>query len=98
LPVLTEETIKGASLIEDSQVFAAILSPLRIGKPGIAGASSARADPISYTVGRQRIIVPTDITLGGSGTYKLISFIDAQSTIASTTYPNAALVGTKTTR
>ena len=98
MPVLAEETIKGASLIEDSQVFVAILSPFRIGKPGIASASSTRTDPISYTVGGQGIIVPTDVTLGGSGTYKFILPVDAQSTVASTICRNAALVGTNTAR
>ncbi len=98
MPVLTEQAIKGASLIENSQVLVAIFSSLSIGKLGIASASSTRTDPISYTVGGQGIMVPTEVALGSSGTYKLIYFIDAQPAVASTTCRNTALIGTKTTR
>jgi len=82
MPVLAEQAIKGAGLIEDGQVLIAILSFPGIGKLGVTSPGSAGTDPISYAVGGQGIIIPADITFAGRGTDKSISPVDAQSAIA----------------
>jgi len=50
MPVLTKKTVKGAGLIEDSQVLIAIFSSFRMGKLRVTSFSAAGTDPISYTV------------------------------------------------
>ncbi len=62
VPVLAEQAIKGAGLIKDSKIFIAIFSFLAIGKIRISNPCSCRTNPTSYTVSRQRIIIPTDIS------------------------------------
>ena len=82
IPVLAEQAIKGAGLIKDSQVFIAIFSSLRIGKPGITSPGSTGTDPVSDAVGGQSIIIPTDIAFPGVGTFEPIFCVDAHSAIA----------------
>jgi hypothetical protein len=57
-PILTEETIKGASVIKDRQVLIAIFRILRISKLRIAGTRPAWADPICHAIGRKPVIIP----------------------------------------
>jgi len=70
VPVLAEKAIKGTGLIEDSQILVTILSALGVGKLRVTNPGPAGTDPISHTVGRQGIIIPTDIALARRGTSK----------------------------
>ena len=97
VPVLTEQAIKGASLIEDSQVLIAIFSFSRIGKLRVTNPGSARTNPISYAVGGQGIIVPADITFLSGGTRKFVFLVAAQSAIALFPGCKATLINTKVT-
>jgi len=72
VPVLTEQAIKGAGLIKDSQVLIAIFSSWRIGKLRVTSPGSTGADPISYAVGGQCIVIPADVTFAGVGTFEPI--------------------------
>jgi len=72
VPVLAEQAIKGAGLIKDSQVLISTLSSSGIGKLRVTSPGSTGTDPISYAVGGQSIIVPTDIAFAGVGTFKPI--------------------------
>jgi hypothetical protein len=96
VPVLAEKAIKGAGLIKDGQVLITIFSSLRIGKPGITSPGSTGTDPISDAVGGQGIIIPTDLTFPGIGTFEPIFCVDAQSAISPALWGDTALVGTKT--
>ena len=95
VPVLTEQAIKGASLIEDSQVFVAVFGSLRIGKLGIPGSSSTGTDPIRYAVGGQGIIIPTDIAFAGGRTDKPVPSVNAESAIAHTIWRDTASINAK---
>ncbi len=97
MPVLAEQAVKGAGLIEDSQVLVAIFGSLRIGKPRVTSSRSARTNPIGYAVGRQGIIVPTDIAFSYGGTDKSVFSVGAQSTIAPAVCGNTAFIGAKLT-
>jgi hypothetical protein len=58
MPVLTEQAVKCAPVIENSQVFVTIFRASRIGISRESGTRAARTDPISHTIRGQRIIVP----------------------------------------
>jgi len=93
VPVLAEETVKGAGLIEDGQVFIAVFGAGGVGKLRVASAGAAGADPISHAVGGQVVIVPADVSLLGGGADELISLISAQTTVSPATRRDAALIG-----
>jgi len=93
MPVLAEETVKGTSLVEDGQVFIAVFGALRMGKLGIASAGAAGTDPVSHTIGGQRIIIPADVSLFCSGADKLIPLVGAEATVSPAAGRDAALVG-----
>jgi len=95
VPVLAEQAIKGASLIEDSQVLVATFSSLGIGKLRVTGSSATGTDPIGHAVGGQGIIIPTDVAFPGGGTDKSIFPVGAQSTIAPAICGNTAFIGAK---
>ena len=97
MPVLTEQAIKGASLIEDGQVLIAIFSSSRIGKLGVTSPGATGTDPISYAVGGQGIIVPADISLLSRGTDQSIFPVGTQSAIAPAIWGDTALISTKLT-
>jgi len=82
VPVLTEQAIKGASLIENGQILIAIFSSTRVGKAGITSPGSTGTDPIGDTISRQGIIIPADVALAGGGTFKPIFLVGAQPAIA----------------
>jgi hypothetical protein len=62
-PVLAEETVEGAPVIEDGKVFKSIFRTISIGILGISSTGSARTNPICYTIGWETIIIPADISL-----------------------------------
>jgi len=95
VPVLAEQAIKGASLIEDSQVLVAAFSSLRIGKLRVTGSSATGTNPIGHAVGGQGIIIPTDVAFPGGGTDESIFSVGAQSTIAPAICGNTAFIGAK---
>ncbi|GAI89703.1 unnamed protein product [marine sediment metagenome] len=64
-------------MIENSQVFVTIFRTSAIGKIRIASSCAPRANPISYAVSGQRVIIPTDIGFICRGALELISFIVA---------------------
>jgi hypothetical protein len=64
-PVLAEKTVKGASVVEDGEVFEPVFRTGGMGIFGISSTCSTRADPIRYTIGWKAIIIPTDISLAG---------------------------------
>jgi hypothetical protein len=97
VPVLAEQAIKRASLIEDSQVLIAVFSSSRIGEPRITSPGSTRTDPVSYAVGGQGIVIPADIAFHSRGTDKFISFVEAQSAIAPFPKCHTTLINAKMT-
>ncbi|GAH99757.1 unnamed protein product [marine sediment metagenome] len=84
-------------MIENSQVFVTIFRTSAIGKIRIASSCAPRANPISHAVSGQRVIIPTDIGSICRGALELISFIVAQSTIASAIRRQAAFIDTNAT-
>jgi hypothetical protein len=60
-PVLTEQAVKGAPVIEDGKVFETNFRTETVSIRGIPRSCSARADPIGHTISRKPIIIPTDI-------------------------------------
>ena len=72
-----------------------MFSSLGIGKLGITSSRSARTHPVGYAVGRQGIVVPTDVAFPGGGTDKSIFRVGAQSAIALAICGNTAFIGAK---
>jgi hypothetical protein len=92
LPVLAEEAIEGAGLIKDCQVFIAIFRPLTVAEIRVSLPCPPRANPASYTVGGEGIIIPTHVSLIGSDTPQLVAFIKAQPAIAYPSLRDAAFI------
>jgi len=97
MPVLAEQTIEGASLIKDSQVLIPVLSLWAIGKIWVPHSCTARANPISYAVGRQGVIIPTDIGSICTDTLQLTFLISAQPAVARPALRNMAFIDTQLT-
>ena len=57
-PVLTEEAVKTAAPIEDSQILKPVLRTWPMGKPRIAFPSATGTDPVGHTIRGQGIMVP----------------------------------------
>jgi hypothetical protein len=58
MPVLAIEAMKCASMGKHCEVLIAVFRTFYIGIFGITTSASARADPIAYAIGGQRIVVP----------------------------------------
>jgi hypothetical protein len=95
VPVLAEQAVKRASLIEYSQVLIAVFRSPGIGELRISGSCATRADPIGYAVGRQSIIIPADITLARGCTCESVSIVGTQPAISPAVWRYPALVGTE---
>jgi hypothetical protein len=77
MPVLAEQTVKGAGLIKDSQVLIAILSATRIGESGVTSSGTTGTHPVSDTVSGQGIIIPADISFASGGADKPTCLVGA---------------------
>jgi len=97
VPVLAEQAIEGAGLIEDSQVFIAIFRPIPIGEIGVTDPAPAGANPISDAIGGQGVMIPANIALFSAGPDKPTPDIVAQTAVAFPPRANEALVDTKIT-
>jgi len=97
MPVLAKEAIKGAGLIENSQVLEAIFRPLTVGKFWITSPGAAGTNPISHAVGGQGIVIPADVAPLRGSTHQSIFSVEAKPTVAPTSWWNVALVDTKLT-
>jgi len=82
MPVLAKEAIKGAGLIENSQVVIAELRTIAIGELGISGAGAYRTDPIGNTIGGQRVMIPKDIASLPHSAAELAADVDPEPTVA----------------
>ena len=92
MPILAKQAIEATGLIENGQVFITVFRPLGIGKMGITSPRSAGTDPVSYAVGRQLVIVPTNITPIFSRATEVLSPVTANPTIASLIQGNLTLI------
>jgi hypothetical protein len=96
-PVLTEEAVKRAPMIEDGKVFitkfrTGAVCVIRIPRP-----YSTRADPISHTVGRKPIVIPTDIALSDRNAPELPFFLGPQTAITPAPLRDLATINTNLT-
>jgi hypothetical protein len=92
VPVLAKEAIKGAGLIENSEVVIAELRTIAIGQPGISGAGASRTDPIGDAIGGQRVMIPRDIASLPHGAAELAADVDPEPTIAPAALGDAAFI------
>jgi hypothetical protein len=83
MPVLAKQAIEGTSLVENGQVFIAILRAIGTGKLGIASSRPSGANPICHAISGQRVIIPTDVGIVCCGAFELVCLVTAQPTIAS---------------
>jgi len=58
MPVLAEQAVECAPVIENSQVFITVFRASRIRVFREPGTCAARTDPISHTIRGQRVIIP----------------------------------------
>ena len=58
MPVLAIEAVKRAGMGENREVLIAVFRTIYIGILGITTSTAGRADPITYAIGGQRIVVP----------------------------------------
>ena len=95
LPVLTEQAVEGACLIEDGQVFISELRSLAVAEIRVTHFGSGGADPISHTISGEGVIIPANIAAVGSGATQRLALIGSQSAVARTSGRDAALIDAK---
>jgi hypothetical protein len=81
-PVLTEKTVKGASVIKNGKILKPIFWSGAVSKPWIPSPRSTWTDPIGHTIGGKSIIIPTDISLCGGDSLKDSLFLSPETAIA----------------
>jgi hypothetical protein len=96
VPILAKQAIEGTSLVENGEVFVAIFRAITISKLGITSSCPTRTNPISHTVSRQGVMIPTDIGFICCSAFEFIPLIIAKSTIASAIGGQAAFIYTNT--
>jgi hypothetical protein len=96
VPVLAEQTIEGAGLVEHGQVLIAVFWAVAVSKFWIARPSPTGTDPIRHTIGGQAVVIPTDVGSIRRGTLEPIRFIETKSTKASALWGQAAFIYTNT--
>jgi hypothetical protein len=94
LPVLAKKAIEGTSLVENGQVFIAILRSIGIGKLRIADSRPTGANPICHAISGQRVIVPAYVGIIRCGTLEPVCLVRAHPTVASAPGGQAAFVYT----
>jgi len=82
VPVLAEQAIERAGLVEHSQVLIAKLRPLAVTELGIASPTAPGTDPVSNTVGGQGVVIPANITFISTGSSQIAVLVIAKPTIA----------------
>jgi len=82
MPVLTEQTVEGASLIEHRQVLVTIFRSRGIGKIRVTTSAASGTDPVGDAIGRERIIVPVQVTLLGTAADDVATLFPADSAIS----------------
>jgi hypothetical protein len=81
-PVLTEQAVKRAPVIEDGKVLETKFRTGTVSIGGIPRSCPARADPIGHTIGRQPIVIPADTAFSGGYALKLPILMGPQAAIA----------------
>jgi hypothetical protein len=92
MPVLAEQTVECASVIENSQVFIAVFRATGIREFRESSARAARTDPIGHTIRGQRVIIPGKIALLGKRCDLCTFLILPHSAIARIPFSYRALV------
>jgi hypothetical protein len=68
--ILAIKTVKGARMIEHSQILVSVFRTFQIGMVGIPTVGACRADKRSYAIGREWIIVIRKLSfVGPSASY-----------------------------
>jgi hypothetical protein len=80
---------------ENREVLIAVFQTFRIGIFRITTSAAGRADPTTYAIGRQRIVVPGEFALGGGDPFDSAANVFAQPTIAPIPISYLAAVHTK---
>jgi hypothetical protein len=83
-PVLTEKTVKGAAVIENRKVSKPVFWTGAVSERWISSTRSPWTDPIGNTIGRQAIIIPADVSLGGRDSVEVSFLLSPQATVAPT--------------
>ncbi len=92
VPVLAKEAVKGAGLIENGEVVIAELRTIAVGELGKSGTAASGTDPISDTIGGQRVMIARDIAFLPHGAAELAADVDPQTTIAPAGFGDAAFI------
>jgi hypothetical protein len=92
MPVLAEQAVECASMIENSQVFITIFRAPGIRKFRESSARAARTDPIGHTIRGQRVIVPGKVALLRKRCDLCAILILPHSTVACLSFSYCALV------
>lgn len=79
MPILAEQTVKCASFIKHSQIQIAVFCSGLVRPFRVTGASASCTNPVGYTVGRQRVIIPGYYSLFGSTTHQMPIFISSHT-------------------
>ena len=97
MPVLTEQTVEGASLIEHRQVLVTIFRSRGIGKIRVITSAASGTDPGGDAIGGKRIIIPVQISLLRTAADDLTTLFPADSAISNVALFDLTAVDTEIT-
>ena len=92
VPVLAIETIEGAGVEKDGKVLIASFRACAMGILGEPGPGPAGADPVGHAVGRQRIVVPGELSLFYRNSSDLSALIPPQAAIPQSAFGDSAFI------
>ena len=84
-------------MIKDCQVCVAKFGAGPVGKLGVSHAGLSRAYPTAYTIGRQGVVIPRDVSFVRNCPGELVAFIESKATVAFSILRNTAFVGADAT-
>jgi len=97
MPVLTEQTVEGASLIEHRQVLVTIFRSRGIGKIWVTTSAASGTDPVGDAIGGEGIIIPVQVSLFRTAADDVATLFPAHSTISNVALFDLTSVDTKVT-
>jgi hypothetical protein len=97
MPILAIEAMKGACMGKNSEVLVSIFGTIVVCKVRITASGSSRADPIPYTIGGQRVVVPRQFPSVRRNALQPAMDVFSQSAVPPFPNPNLTAIHTKVT-
>ena len=95
MPILAIEAMKGAGMGKNSEVLVPIFRTIVVCEDRITASGSSRADPVTYTIGGQGVVVPRQFPSDGRNALKPAMDVFSQSAVPPPPNPNLTSIHAK---